>query len=79
MASPSGTEDPIVDFSDRPEARYAMVSTLLHKTPCEFEFFQAVRLLERLSPSRAPVGRFVSPGREVVRFSAHVSFPFPAS
>jgi len=21
-----------------------MVSTLLHKTPCEFEFFQAVRL-----------------------------------
>ena len=59
--------------------RYAAVEALLRKTPYEFEFFQAVRLMERLRPQRAPVGRFVSPSREVVRFSAHASFPFPAS
>ncbi len=59
--------------------RYSAIEALLHKTPQEFQFFQAVRLLERLYPNRAPVGRFVSPSKEVVRFSAHASFPFPAS
>jgi type VI secretion system protein ImpH len=59
--------------------RYAAVELLLRDTPQEIEFFQAVRLLERVLPGRVPVGRFVSPGREVVRFSAHSSFPFPAS
>ena len=49
------------------------------RTPQEFEFFQAVRLFERLFPDRAPVGRFVSPSKEVVRFGAHASMPFPAS
>ena len=46
-------------------------------TPQEFEFFQAVRLIERLFPDRAPVGRFVSPDKEVMRFCAHASFRFP--
>ncbi len=59
--------------------RYSAIEAILHKTPQEFQFFQAVRLLERLNPNRAPVGRFVSPGKEVVRFSAHAAFPFPAS
>jgi type VI secretion system protein ImpH len=59
--------------------RYSAIEAILHKTPQEFQFFQAIRLLERLNPNRAPVGRFVSPGKEVVRFSAHASFPFPAS
>ncbi len=59
--------------------RYSAIEAILHKTPQEFQFFQAVRLLERLNPNRAPVGRFVSPSKEVVRFSAHASFPFPAS
>ena len=59
--------------------RYSAIEAILHKTPQEFQFFQAVRLLERLYPNRAPVGRFVMPSKEVVRFSAHASFPFPAS
>ncbi len=59
--------------------RYSAIEAVLRKTPQEFQFFQAVRLLERLYPNRAPVGRFVSPSKEVVRFSAHASFPFPAS
>ena len=59
--------------------RYSAVARLLREIPQEFDFFQAVRLLERVFPTRAPVGRFVSPGKEVARFSAHASFPFPAS
>jgi type VI secretion system protein ImpH len=58
---------------------YQAVGVLLHKTPQEFEFFQAVRLFERLFPERSPVGRFVSPSKEVLRFCAHASIPFPAS
>jgi type VI secretion system protein ImpH len=59
--------------------RYIRMDAALRANPCEFEFFQAVRLMERLFPDRAPVGRFVSPDKEVVRFNAHSSFPFPAS
>src|SRR6202142_1474095 len=77
MAAAGRPGDPAVTQS--PPNRYSALEAVLRKTPQEFQFFQAVRLLERLLPNRAPVGRFVSPGREVVRFSAHASFPFPAS
>jgi type VI secretion system protein ImpH len=51
---------------------------LLHE-PYSFDFFQAVRLLERFLPDRKPVGRFVKPSTEVARFTAHPSLAFPAS
>jgi len=44
-----------------------------------FSFFQAVRLLQRLRPDRAPVGGFGDPKDEVVRFTANPSLSFPAS
>jgi type VI secretion system protein ImpH len=44
-----------------------------------FDFFQAVRLLERLFPERRPVGREGPPDAEVVRFRALASLSFPAS
>jgi type VI secretion system protein ImpH len=44
-----------------------------------FDFFQAVRILERLHPERRPVGRDSDPLREVVRFRTRVSLDFPAS
>lgn len=45
-----------------------------------FEFFQAVRLLERLAPGRAPVGRHEkAPGAEAVRFRTRPSLQFPPS
>lgn len=59
---------------DRPEIWYA-----LEREPYCFNFFQAVRLLERLTPQREPVGKFVNPSREVVRFGAHPSVTFPPS
>ncbi|HEX8984096.1 MAG TPA: type VI secretion system baseplate subunit TssG [Bryobacteraceae bacterium] len=51
----------------------------LAEEPFRFEFFQAVRLLERLAPETSPVGRFTNPGAEVVRFAVHNTTAFPAS
>ena len=44
-----------------------------------FEFFQAVRTLERLLAHRSPVGHFGEPGDEIVRFSVLPDIAFPAS
>jgi type VI secretion system protein ImpH len=79
MAASRRTNDPTVEAIPLDAVRYAAVGALLHETPQEFQIFQAIRLLERLQPDRAPVGRFVSPSKEVVRFAAHCAFPFPAS
>ena len=51
----------------------------LYDEPFVFDFFQAVRLLERLSPGRVHVGHGGPPRREVVRFRALPSLEFPAS
>lgn len=42
-----------------------------------FDFFQAVRLLERLYPDRASAAEDSRADREAVRFSASVGFDFP--
>jgi type VI secretion system protein ImpH len=67
----------------QPRADLETVQTALHQLlrdePYSVRFFQAVRLLERLYPERAPVGHFVSPREEVVRFSSRTSLSFPAS
>src|SRR5437762_5136072 len=44
-----------------------------------FDFFQAVRLLERIYSERQPVGRASEPSREAVRFRTRVSLNFPPS
>jgi len=44
-----------------------------------FEFFQAVRVLERMFRGREPVGLASTPDREVARFRAHLTLAFPAS
>lgn len=51
----------------------------LRREPFSFEFFQAVRLLERFLGERTSVGKFAHPETEVARFSAHPSLAFPAS
>lgn len=51
----------------------------LRADPNSFGFFQAVRLLERLRPDRAPVGGFEPPAREVARLAANTAVSFPAS
>lgn len=52
---------------------------LLDQEPFRFEFFQAVRLLQRIEARRERVGEFRPPSREAVRFSARASTAFPAS
>ncbi len=44
-----------------------------------FEFFQAVRLLEKMAPDRQPLGYDAPPSAEFVRFRANNSLIFPAS
>jgi type VI secretion system protein ImpH len=44
-----------------------------------FDFFQAVRVLERLAPERRAVAGDGPPDAEVVRFRAHLSLAFPPS
>jgi type VI secretion system protein ImpH len=61
------------------DARFEPVRAMLEQEPYCFQFFQAVRLLERLSPERNPVGLFVSPQSEVVQFSSVPTLSFPAS
>ena len=51
----------------------------LFDEPYRFEFFQAVRLLERIYPEKSPIGEGVTPNNEVVRFKNHLSLGFPAS
>jgi type VI secretion system protein ImpH len=76
MAAASGAANPdIAVQSDR----WAAIELALREEPWTFQFFQAVRLLQRIFPNRAPVGGFVHPSKEIVRFAAHSSTGFPAS
>lgn len=83
-APPRDALEAVVEASrERPEHAPPRVSPeverMLREEPYCFQFFQAVRLLERLFPDREPVGRFVPPEREVVRFGGNPSVAFPPS
>jgi type VI secretion system protein ImpH len=66
-----------VKASTRPPPRN--LAEHLFCEPYAYHFFQAVRILERLEPARKPIGLFVPPRAEVVRFRAHRSLSFPPS
>ena len=51
----------------------------LFDEPYKFEFFQAVRLLEKMFPERSPITRSVTPQNEVVRIRGNASLKFPPS
>ena len=62
------------------QARFGnSVERQLFEEAFAFDFFQAVRLLEKLDPHRKPVGRTHPPKSEAVRFRAHMSLSFPPS
>ena len=62
-----------------PDVTKSVVEERLRKEPCLFEFFQAVRLLERFLPAKVEVGKFAPPAEEVARFQANSTLVFPAS
>jgi type VI secretion system protein ImpH len=67
MATPVRRSDPALD-------------DILFEEPYRFDFFQAVRLLERIGTDRHPVGHDEHhPRSESVRFISHLSLIFPAS
>jgi type VI secretion system protein ImpH len=51
----------------------------LTEEPFCFEFFRAIRVLEKLYPDRELIGTNAPPSREVARFSTHATLTFPAS
>jgi type VI secretion system protein ImpH len=55
------------------------LNQVLFDEPFRFEFFQAVRLFEKIFPERKPVGKDALPNEEVVRFRSRVALDFPAS
>jgi len=55
------------------------LSELLLADAPSFDFFQAMRLLERLHPTKKPLGRDALPADEVVRLRSHLSLAFPPS
>lgn len=66
-------------MAERRWEREPSVEALLFEEGYRFDFFQAVRLLERIFPERQPVGRGVNPAEEMVHFCAHLSLAFPPS
>ncbi len=53
--------------------------TMLDEEPFRVHFFQAVRMLQRMEQDRKPVGYFITPQGETIRFSARTSLAFPPS
>ncbi len=70
--------DSLVPELPWPLPRHSLAGQLF-ESPYEFDFFQAVWLLERLEPHRAAVGRQGSPRGETVRFGVPASLSFPPS
>lgn len=58
---------------------YRSVEERLFDAGQGFDFFQAVRHLERLDRERVAIGHDGPPEAEAVRFRAHISLNFPAS
>jgi type VI secretion system protein ImpH len=60
-------------------SRKTPLNQVLFDEPYRFEFFQAIRLLERIYPDRVSVTESPAPGNEVVRFRGNPSLRFPPS
>ena len=73
------SREPAAGLNPDQDGKFDTIRAMLEREPYCFQFFQAVRLLERLYPERNPVGLFVSPSSEVVQFSSVPSLSFPAS
>src|SRR5689334_2788636 len=90
MAAPSGSTDPSVAAAlASPSTRtaparpyvpdhYDDVLDAILKEPWSFQFFQAIRLLERMQPEREPLGGYDT-RREIVKLTTNIRTAFPAS
>ncbi len=65
--------------SGRSSVALTNLNKMLDEEPFRVHFFQAVRLLQRMEPDAKPVGYFISPQDETIRFSALTTLSFPPS
>ena len=82
MATTSGESDTALAGQDRlakNQADFSNMRKLLEEEPFRVQFFQAVRMLQRMEYARKPVGHFITPQGEAIRFSSLPSLSFPAS
>lgn len=82
MAAESRDTSPAVTGQTSEEHEAAPLHNLLRmlkEEPFRVHFFQAVRMLQRMDQKRTPVGYFVTPQEETIRFSARSSLAFPPS
>jgi len=61
------------------ESAFRNLRKMLEEEPFRVHFFQAVRMLQRMESGRNPVGYFVTPQGETIRFAARTSLAFPPS
>jgi type VI secretion system protein ImpH len=61
------------------QAQFELIRKMLDDEPFRVEFFQAVRMLQRMEKGRGEVGHFSQPQDETIRFSSLPSLAFPPS
>ena len=61
------------------DPRYNNLRKMLDEEPFRVHFFQAVRLLQKMDKELKPVGYFITPQGETIRFSSRTSLAFPPS
>ena len=61
------------------QAAFGNLRKMLEDEPFRVHFFQAVRMIQRMERERKPVGYFITPQGETIRFAARTSLAFPPS
>jgi type VI secretion system protein ImpH len=61
------------------EPEFRNLRSMLEEEPFRVHFFQAVRMLQKMESDLKPVGYFITPQGETIRFSARTSLAFPPS
>ena len=82
MATESGDPSPAVTerkWEEDGRSSFGSVRKMLDEEPFRVHFFQAVRMLQKMETERKPVGYFITPQQETIRFSARTSLAFPPS
>jgi len=82
MATESWNASPVVTVQTNGEderLEFSGLRKMLDEEPFRVHFFQAVRMLQKMERVRKPVGYFITPQQETIRFSARTSLRFPPS
>ena len=82
MATTSGEPGIALAGPDGPtkkQADFRNMRKLLEEEPFRVQFFQAVRMLQRMEHDRKPIGHFITPQGETIRFCSLPSLSFPPS